>query len=277
MPYVQPWDETTPDGAVTPANTIDTIIINLETAIRERLQQVIPGFGNDLVDPKVLAVQSGVEANRPAVQSVGHVYFATDTGRLWLGKADGTWVDIRETSFVLVDVAASIPNPPKEKGILFYATDTKELSVSVPAATAGDFVWEVVFSPTTGLTNRSGLNIIDALYVVQDSWAVGTSSTNRYPLFTNLAPNAYSLFQVRSRAKVATEPNYGLGWAHGVGSALNLPTAPLVAFKIRRVYTEPDSIDPAREQWMVEIERENGTTGAVTVDQQIELHLIKNT
>lgn len=54
MPYTVPWDESSPDGAITPAADIDVELQDLKTSLRERLEQVIPDFGNDLVDPKVI-------------------------------------------------------------------------------------------------------------------------------------------------------------------------------------------------------------------------------
>jgi hypothetical protein len=53
MPYSIPWDETQPDGSE-PASTIDTEIRDVKTAIRERIESIIPGWGNDATEPKIL-------------------------------------------------------------------------------------------------------------------------------------------------------------------------------------------------------------------------------
>jgi len=54
MAYVIPWDEASPDGAITPAADIDVELQDLKTSVAERLEQVIPGWRDDLVDPKVI-------------------------------------------------------------------------------------------------------------------------------------------------------------------------------------------------------------------------------
>lgn len=54
MAYNVAWDESLPDGDITAADDLDTELQNLKTSLRERLEQVIPDFGDDLVDPKVL-------------------------------------------------------------------------------------------------------------------------------------------------------------------------------------------------------------------------------
>lgn len=53
MVYSQSWDEGAPLGTAD-AGTLETIIQNLKIGLRERLEQVIPDFGNDGVDPKTL-------------------------------------------------------------------------------------------------------------------------------------------------------------------------------------------------------------------------------
>ena len=55
MAYTVPWDEASPDGAITPAADIDVELQNLKTSVAERLEDVIPDWRDDLVDPKVLA------------------------------------------------------------------------------------------------------------------------------------------------------------------------------------------------------------------------------
>jgi hypothetical protein len=54
MAYTVPWDESSPDGAITPAADIDVELQDLKTSVAERLEQVIPGWRDDLVDPKVI-------------------------------------------------------------------------------------------------------------------------------------------------------------------------------------------------------------------------------
>ena len=53
-PLSVPWDEASPSGATTPADTIDTELQNLKISIRERLEDIIPGWSDDTICPKVL-------------------------------------------------------------------------------------------------------------------------------------------------------------------------------------------------------------------------------
>jgi len=53
-PLSVPWDEASPSGATTPADTLDTELQNLKISIRERLEDLIPGWSDDAICPKVL-------------------------------------------------------------------------------------------------------------------------------------------------------------------------------------------------------------------------------
>ncbi len=54
MVYIIPWDESDPDGSIVAASDIDAELQQLKLSLRERLEQVIPGFGDDGVDPKII-------------------------------------------------------------------------------------------------------------------------------------------------------------------------------------------------------------------------------
>lgn len=58
MAYNIPWDESAPDGSITAAADIDVIIQQLKESIRERLEDVIPDWANDGVDPKTIPLAS---------------------------------------------------------------------------------------------------------------------------------------------------------------------------------------------------------------------------
>lgn len=124
MAYTRAWNEATPAGTL-PADQIDTAIQDDKIAVRERLEQVIPDFGNDLIDPKVLAAGSarisvGTEAARPANPTLdGEVYFATDTETLSIGSG-GAWIDYKK---VLIGDESALPANPEE-GQVFFAMDT---------------------------------------------------------------------------------------------------------------------------------------------------------
>ncbi len=72
MAYSVAWDESDPAGSV-PANTIDTEIQETKIAIRERIEQVIPDWSDDLVDPKtIFKDQAMVSLSAPAPGVVPH-------------------------------------------------------------------------------------------------------------------------------------------------------------------------------------------------------------
>lgn len=95
MAYTISWDEGVPVGATTPAADIDTELQKIKTGLRERLEQVIPDFDDDLADPKKLAIVIGDAASRPASPDyAGEMYFAYDTGILYIGDPVPAWVSV---------------------------------------------------------------------------------------------------------------------------------------------------------------------------------------
>lgn len=80
MAYSIPWDEADPPGATTPADTIDTELQELKVSIRERIEDVIPDWSNDAVDPKTISTttssysvynaDTGVEASNSVDKEV---------------------------------------------------------------------------------------------------------------------------------------------------------------------------------------------------------------
>lgn len=93
MPYTREWDESSPPGTA-PANTLDTIIQNFKTDMRERLAQVIVGWSDEDVDPKAIKLHAGNAASRPSTDlEAGQVYFSTDTSvvEVWSGSE---WITI---------------------------------------------------------------------------------------------------------------------------------------------------------------------------------------
>lgn len=95
MVYSISWDEGVPVGATTPAADIDTEIQKVKTSLRERLEDVLPDFDDDLLDPKKITIDSDVLANRPASPSYqGQLYFASDTSSLYIGDAALAWIAV---------------------------------------------------------------------------------------------------------------------------------------------------------------------------------------
>lgn len=97
MAYSNSWDETDPDGAVVSSSQIDEEINQVKTDVRERIEQVIPGWADDTVDPKVLGEGEGrilvdTEGNLPGSPDFeGQVFYATDTDNLYVATDASTW------------------------------------------------------------------------------------------------------------------------------------------------------------------------------------------
>jgi hypothetical protein len=111
MAFTNPLDPTTPTD-LDWAYQGDDRIRELKAALIERLSQVIQGFPD--TDPLKLKL-SALDLNAP----------------------------------VLVDVIAARPTPPTGKGQLFYASDTKILSVSVGT---GTYTWEDIAGTGSAVT-----------------------------------------------------------------------------------------------------------------------------
>lgn len=129
MAYTKGWDESAPSGNL-PANQLDTALQETKTALRERLEQIIPHFANDAFDPKrVVAVYSGTLQNRPAVQHGGVVYVATDENKVYYSLPSGSWRAWPSEAglTMLRGTAAGLPSPAAHD--FYYATDTKDLYV----------------------------------------------------------------------------------------------------------------------------------------------------
>lgn len=99
MAFTREWNEGEPVGSLSAAQNIDEIIRELKADLRERLEQVIPDFGDDDADPKRAAWPSrfGIAENRPEAPAFnGDGYLATDTKILSVGF-DGEWIELKAT------------------------------------------------------------------------------------------------------------------------------------------------------------------------------------
>lgn len=130
MAYQRSWDESSPPGTL-PADQIDTAIQNDKIATRERLEQVIPGFGDDNVDPKrVRSLLIGTLAQRPSVNFGGAIFYATDENKLFYSDSGGNWQDWPSSGSgvtLLRGTAVERPNPATAD--FYYATDTGQFFV----------------------------------------------------------------------------------------------------------------------------------------------------
>lgn len=96
MAYAQGWDPSAPDGAITPAADIDVEIQNTKVAIGERLVEFVPEWADDLKQPKKIAIVYGEISARPATPDFpGELYFATDTGILYIANGTPEWVSVQ--------------------------------------------------------------------------------------------------------------------------------------------------------------------------------------
>lgn len=96
MAFTRAWNEGVPLGSASAA-TIDTIIQQLKTDLRERLSGIMPGFSNDAEDPKKLVIAFGPLAQRPSIASVypGFVYVTSDVGEQFIFICDGAnWIQL---------------------------------------------------------------------------------------------------------------------------------------------------------------------------------------
>lgn len=151
MPFGQAWNEAQPDGDTTLRSDVDTVIQNLKVAIRERLDQVITSFGNDLVDPKKL-ISSSVSLNR-------------------------------------AEVGQSVPTSPAETAINWTAEEWDEggfhnnavnnTRITVPAGLGGKYTLSVQFSYAP-----SGVGTARAVRIRKNGITL-LKSTNRLPAGTS--------------------------------------------------------------------------------------------
>jgi len=111
MAYDHEWEEDTPDGSITPANTIDDIFLQLKAALGERLSEVVIGFRDDEQKPKVIRIPIGSLDDRPEKPLAdGHVYVSIDKQRLSFGS-NAEWIDIigsREDSESMIRGEAAV-------------------------------------------------------------------------------------------------------------------------------------------------------------------------
>jgi len=137
MAYTVSWDEGVPVGATTPASDIDIEIQKVKTSLRERLEQVLPDFDTDGVDPKKLSIIIGTTATRPATPDYpGEMFFATETGVLYIGDSTPVWI--------AVGAVIGDPDTP-EVSIASACTLTLASNYTVPNAWGLIPTWQKVY------------------------------------------------------------------------------------------------------------------------------------
>lgn len=264
-PYIFPWDEATPDGALTPANQIDDLIIALKKAIRERLNDVVFDFGVDTAEPKVLKVQTGLATERPATaKGLGHPFVASDTKVLSIGLANGTWVDIAgagepppptETKEIFIGLDADRPNPPAAAGIMYFGTDTSNLYIASTKADGG-LEWRLISTST----EKIGLKQLNRVYtptsIVVDHYgpetlAAGAIKEIPIALLTGVPPNKHYLLSFSYELKDDATTGWAgfIGWTSGVSDYSGVKAGGNTGtIWVGKIYTLPNA-DPTLVNW----------------------------
>lgn len=130
MPFTITWSEESPVGASTPANTLDTIIQNLKTAIRERMQ-----FGG-MYFPSDHDELSGEYSNVRMAEQTANPTLVSNKGFLFTKEVSSI------TELYYMDDAGQVTQ----------LTSSGKLNDTVQAKT-GDFLHSGVTTARTGWTN----------------------------------------------------------------------------------------------------------------------------
>ena len=189
MPYAKPWNESVPDGDDLVAD-LDTVVQDFKIAVRERLEDVIPGFSNDAVQPKTLAASAltptgvqrakasvtgqGIPTNTPTLISFTDEEY--DEGEMWsliaptqmVCKEDGIYLI---TGTILWDDGAHSADPGRlltvrknkagdpsvviagSTGLNFGTQDTVESWTWVGQLVVGEYITVTVHHPVAATIN----------------------------------------------------------------------------------------------------------------------------
>ena len=109
MAYTQIWDNSTPNGAIVQAATLDTEIQNLKKAITERMNDLVgaTNWETDAVDPKL--IQPGAIDSASFVYGVYELNAQFDPGAGGLFDAITNWVAITDPFTMLAADQFTIP------------------------------------------------------------------------------------------------------------------------------------------------------------------------
>lgn len=192
--YTKSWDESAPIGATTPAADLDVIIQDLKIALRERLEQVIPDFGNDGVDPKVIPLANieGTEAYcaffvAGATLSGSPAIFSGLTIQSQVGgytlEAGGTGIEVPNDGTYSLNGSLVVTAPPgaivlidvSSTGGTYYGSTAVlapsaslagnvQVAVAITAVfvglTAGDVIQVSGYNSGSGTASHNGSNLI---------------------------------------------------------------------------------------------------------------------
>jgi len=108
--YSIAWNEATPAGASTNANTIDTEIQDLKKSLRERLEDMFPDWSDDSTDPKVFQRARVVLSTPEVISNSSATFIPWDSANYDTeGTSTGFWdsgsatrLTIRVTGIYLV-------------------------------------------------------------------------------------------------------------------------------------------------------------------------------
>lgn len=147
MPFVDPWDETTPSGAA-PKSEGDDRIRELKRALTERLSTVFPNWPAGAPDDALIISSAALDVDFPentvdisygtTAQTPNppttYLYYDTDKDVLFVQNEVGdAYVTVLPDTFTMTqDLLANMPDPPTTP--LFWATDTDDLYIREGAA-----------------------------------------------------------------------------------------------------------------------------------------------
>jgi hypothetical protein len=118
----------------------------------------VEGLSGVLADyQKAKNIQSGLDANKPTSPSVGDVYIATDTGKIYKCITAGTWTLAAATKFTeLSDVPSSYAGQAGKAVVVKDTEDGLEFGTVAGGIASG---WELIKKGTfTGTIDITGLN-----------------------------------------------------------------------------------------------------------------------
>lgn len=171
MAYANDLDPTKPADTDL-ASEGDDRIRETRAGIEERLQTAFSGYPDS--DPLILdgriQLEHGLLVARPASPLPGQVYYATDTGEIFLADDSASPQWKHANSWVRSGVVADRPVPDHD-GQLYYATDEKKLYAS------NGGTWDVV-AGGTGTSSGGGSTSTSVAEWLQydDAQAVGSKA-----------------------------------------------------------------------------------------------------
>jgi hypothetical protein len=248
MPYQDEWDEAAPAGSAA-ANTLDTIIQNVKRSIRERMDDLAVGFGDDDTDPKRIKVH--FDTDFPTDPEVGEVLFNETTGIFYIWDGD-EWINLSGSA--LVNTLSNRPAADTvSEGTLFYASDSEDLYVKV----GEEWVNTV---PTEEYLVYSQTETFSVLTATEQAFICSVLNT-----VEAATPEECILVQVRARFKQGSG-DFG-PWVHQSFAGIEVGT------EIEYAYQSIVSNYADTYHWLATFVVENTNVGTQSITGEVEITL----